>query len=450
MADTSIQSTPQAPPVKQVKVKRKKSKKKFFIIGSIVLLLLIITAVVVSGKKEKAIEVQTEKVSKRNITQVVTATGKIQSETEVKISAEVSGEIVSLPYKEGDEVKKGSMIVKIKPDVYYPQLQQQLAGVRVQQTRLQSQEVNLRSRQRDLQRVQELFNKGLAPQSELDNAQNQVDALVADMNTTRAQINQQQASLSSVQYDLSKTTIYAPMDGTVTALNNETGEKVLGTISNQGSNIMVISDLAKMECQVEVGETDVTQISLGDTASIEIDAFPDRIFKGYVYEIANSAQTQAAGTQNEVVNFIVKIRIIDNNVDLRPGMSCTVDIEVEKKNDVISIPIQSVTTRDQEGQDGVMQVSEENENLSRGEEKLKKMKPKEIVFVIENGVSKQKEVTTGISNDNFIEITGGLNEGEEIVKGPFKAITKELQDNVKVAVNNTGGDKKVKKEEEGS
>jgi len=304
------------------KKKKRSRKKKILWIFIIALFFLIVIAVVVSGKKEKIIEVQTEKVKRQNITQIVTATGKVQSETKVNISAEVSGEIVSLPFKEGDEVKKGDLLVKIKPDSYYPQLKQQTAAIKVLESNIKAQEVNMRKNELDLNRVKELYSKGLASSSDLETAQANYDGTIAQINSIRAQINQQRASLSAVEYDISKTTINSPMSGTVTQLNNELGEKVLGTSFNIGSQIMTISDLSKMECQVEVGETDVTYIKLGDTARIQIDAFTDKVFTGYVYEIANTATAKGTGTQEEVVNFIVKIRIFnDEGFDLRPGMS---------------------------------------------------------------------------------------------------------------------------------
>jgi len=429
--------------------KSKKRKKLFLIIG-IVLLFLIIIAVFLSGRKEKLIEVQTEKITKRSITQIVTATGKIQAEKKVNIGAEVSGEILALPFKEGEEVRKGELVVRIKPDAFYPQIKQQVAGIRVQETNLEAQKINLRKNELELHRIKELFNKGLASQSELDNAQANYDAVLASMNTIRAQINQQRAGLSSVQYDLSKTTIYTPMSGVVTQLNNEVGEKVLGTMSNMGSNIMTISDLSSMEAQVEVGETDVTNVNIGDTARIEIDAFPDKIFIGYVYEIANTATSKGTGTQEEVVNFIVKIRIDKEGYDLRPGMSCTADIEVNNKSDVLAVPIQCVTTRDN---DSILAFDkpEENQQLinnKSGEKGIKKNKPKEIVFVVQGNLAKIKAVKTGISDANYIEIIEGLNEGEEIIKGSFKAINKELDDNSKIKVENNKLRKPKKESEE--
>lgn len=430
------------------KKKKKKSRKLLWIIGSIVLIGVII-AVIFSGNKDKLVTVQTEKIGKRNITQLVTATGKIQSETQVDISAEVSGEIVSLPFKEGEEVNKNDLLVKIKQDAYSPALQEQNASIRVAESNLEVNKVALERNQLELNRIKELHSKGLATQSELDNAQNTVAQVLAQMNSSQAQINQQRTGLSRIKYDISKTTIYSPMNGTVTQLNNELGEKVLGTISNQGSVIMTISDLSKMECQVEVGETDVTLVNLGDTAKIEIDAFPDKIFTGYVYEIANTATSKGMGTQEEVVNFIVKIRIIDNTFDLRPGMSCTVDIIVDQRDNVLSVPIQSVTTREEEKTTGDIAKESEIENLSRESEKKlnKKIKPKEIVFIVDNSAAKKSEVKTGISDDSYIEITEGVSEGQEIVKGSFKAITKELEDGSKVKVDNEPK-KKLKKDED--
>lgn len=433
--------------------KNKKKKKRILWIGIILVVVLIVVAVIISGKKEKLIEVQTEKVSKQNITQIVTATGKIQAETKVNISAEVSGEILTLPFKEGDIVKKGDLVVKIRPDAYTPKLNQEQAGIKVAQSNLASQEVNLKKNKLELDRVKILNEKGLASQSDLDNALTNYDAVLAQMNTVRAQIQQQKASLSSVQYDVSKTTINAPMSGTVTQLNNEVGEKVLGTSFNIGSQIMTISDLSSMECQVEVGETDVTLVKLGDTARIQIDAFPGKSFTGYVYEIANTAKAKNTGTQEEVVNFIVKIRVNKEDYELRPGMSCTVDIEVQRKNDVIAVPIQSVTTREDDMQGQMTLKGDEKDksmpdNLSsqRDDKIMKKQKPKEIVFVVENGMAVKKEIKTGISNDAYIEVIEGIPDGVEVIKGSFKAINKDLDNNMKVKVNNEK--KVVKKDKE--
>ncbi|CAN5499892.1 efflux RND transporter periplasmic adaptor subunit [soil metagenome] len=446
----SPENTPQQPfagpsvPVQKGKVrarKKKSKKKKYIFIGAGILIVLIIIAIVVSGKKEKITDVQTEKIIRRNITQVVTATGKIQSETKVNISAETSGEIISLPFKEGDEVKKGDLLAKIKQDAYAPQIAQQNASIKVAESNLAQNEVALKNLQLDLNRTKELVSKGLASQSELDNAENKYEQQQAILNTNRAQINQQRAGLGSIKYDVSKTTIYAPMSGVITKLNNEVGEKVLGTVQNIGSNIMTISDLSLMECQVDVSEADVTMIHLGDTANVTVDAFSDKIFKGYVYEVANSATSKGTGTQEEVVNFTVKIRIIGNEFELRPGMSCTASIDVAKKFNVLSVPIQSITIRDESMMNGnnSNDKSTGNENLTKTNEqdKKKKIKPQEIVFIVENGTVKKKNVKSGISDDTYIEIIDGVNENSDVVKGSYKAINTELEDNAKVKVDNS-------------
>jgi len=427
-----------APQVKPVPVNRKKKskKKKFIIIGSIILIALIVVAVMISSKKEKLIDVQTEKVKKHNITQVVTATGKIQAETKVVISTEISGEIVSLPFKEGDEVKKGDLVLKIKQDAYAPQIQEQNAQVNVAESNMKINEVAVQKSKLEYDRIQELQTKGLASTADLDNARLNYEQLLAQLNSNRANITLSRTGLAKIKYDMSKTTIYAPMSGTLTQLNNEVGEKVLGTNFNQGTGIMTISDLSSMECQIDVSETDVTLININDTARIQVDAFPDRTFTGYVYEIANTATSKGLGTQEEVVNFVVKVRIIDKDNELRPGMSCTVDVEVEKKNNVIAVPIQSITVREDVNAMNNEKMDAENENLQRKENKKDKKKPQEIVFVIENGVAKKKNVKTGISDDNYIEVTEGLGDGLEVVKGSYKAITKDLEEDTKVKVDN--------------
>ncbi|MCB0726940.1 MAG: efflux RND transporter periplasmic adaptor subunit [Ignavibacteriae bacterium] len=442
MSETTIPKIPAPLPVKKQK---KKSKKKLWIIG-ISLLVIIVAAIIISGMKDDVVIVQTEKIGKRNLTQVVTATGKVQSETQVNISAEISGEIISLPFKEGEAVKKNDLIVKIKQDAYAPELQQQNAAIDVAESNLAVNEVALKRAQQEMERLNKLYNKGLATQSEIDNAQNNIDQALATLNSIQAQINQQKTGLSRIRYDISKTTIYSPMDGTVTQLNNELGEKVLGTISNQGSQIMTISDLSKMECQVEVGETDVSSINIGDTAKIEIDAFPDKVFIGYVYEIANSALQTGQGTQDAVVNFVVKIRILNNDVDLRPGMSCTVDIEVEHRKDVLAVPIQCVTTREEDfNMGGSMDNSSGNVKRESQERLSKKMKPREVIFVVDNDEARVEEVKTGISDDSYIELVEGASLDQEVVKGSFKAINKILEDSTKIKVDNEIKKRKKKK-----
>ncbi len=427
-------------------VKKKKSKKLllFGIIGGV--LLLIIIAVVVSGKKDKLIIVQTEKVNKRNITQVVSGTGVINPETKVDVSAEISGEITQLPFKEGDVVNKGDLLVKIKAEIYGARINQQQAGVTYSRTQVEVAENNLKKAELELQRTEQLHQKGLVSQSDLDNARIARDVAFSQVKSSNANVRQNYALLQQSSQDLSKATIRSPMSGTVTKLNNELGEKVVGTQSMAGTVIMTVSDLSVMDAEIEVSETDVTAVKLGDTADVEVDAFPDRNIKGYVYEISNSAKSKGLGTQEQVINFIVKIRIIDKEVALKPGMSCNADIKVNSKSDVIAIPIQCITAREEEKPEG-----EEDENVKRISEQnqKKKEKPKEVVFILEEGETqkvKMVEVKSGISDDKYIEITEGLTPDMVVVKGPYKAISKELEADTKVKVDNEIKKKKDKDE----
>ncbi|HET6273416.1 MAG TPA: efflux RND transporter periplasmic adaptor subunit [Bacteroidota bacterium] len=403
----------------------KKTKKKVIIFSSIGLVVIALGLVLFLGsKKEPILAVQVEKVKKHTITQVVTATGKIQPEVQVKISPEVSGEIVALPVKEGQRVKKGDLLMKIKPDVYVAQRDQFSAGL------LQS-KANLNKTEPEFKRIESLYKKGLVSETEFDQAR-------AAYETSKAAYAQSKASLDQAEESLRKTTIVSPMDGTVSQLNSELGERVLGTNQFQGTDVMTIADLSKMEARVDVSETDVILVSVGDTARIAVDAFPDKKINALVYEIANTATSKGLGTQEEVTNFEVKMRIVDKDVTLRPGMSMTADVETETKHDVFAVPIQSVTTRapkapagegEGDGQRGAVVVSNERIGRGRGDNK-----PKEIVFVVESGVVKAVPVKRGISNDAYVEITDGVSEGVEVVSGSYKAINRELEDGTKVRV----------------
>jgi HlyD family secretion protein len=422
--------------IKPVVKKKKKSKKilLFSIIG--VVLILIVVAVVASGKKDKIVTVQSEKIVKRNITQVVSGTGTINPETKVDISAEISGEIVQLPYKEGDTVKKGDLLVKIKAETYGARINQQQAGVQYSRTQVEVAENNLKKAELELQRTEQLFQSGLVSQSDLDNARIAYQVAQSNVKSSNANVRQNQALLQQSSQDLSKATIRSNMDGIVTKLNNEIGEKVVGTQQMAGSVIMTVSDLSTMDAEIEVSETDITSVKLGDTAEVEVDAFPDRIIKGFVYEISNSAKSKGTGTQEQVINFIVKIRIIDQDVQLKPGMSCNAEIKVNSKPDVIAIPIQCVTAREDEKQEN----TENDEVKRKSDENLKKKeKPKEVVFIVEEGSPtkvKMVQVKTGISDDKYIEVLEGLQPDQVIVKGPYKAISKELEEGTIIKVDN--------------
>jgi HlyD family secretion protein len=433
---------------KSVQVRKKKSKKKlllFSILGGVILLIII--AAIVSGRKEKVITVQTETAQKRNITQVVSGTGVIQPETKVDISAEVSGEIVDLPVKEGDTVKAGQLVVRIRADQYGSRLQQQRASVNYAQTQVEVAQNNLKKAELEYQRLQQLFNSGLISQSDLDNARIAHEVAQSQLKSAKANVRQNYAIFQQSSQELSKTTIRAPMSGVVTQLNSELGEKVVGTQMMAGTSIMTISDLSSMEADIEISENDISLVKIGDTAAIDVDAYPDRTITGIVFEISNTAKSKGVGTQEEIINFVVKIRIIDKEIALKPGMSCNADIRVKSKFDVVSIPIQSITARDEFKSEEEEKADDEMKRVS--EENLrKKIKPKEIIFVVEQGDPRKVKIVTvktGISDDRFIEITEGLEPGMEVVKGPYKAISKDLENETKVKVENDM--KKLRKEE---
>ena len=417
--------------------KKKKSKKKLFIFGGIGLLVLILLIIAFAGgSKEEIIQVQTEKVAKRTITQKVTATGKINPEFKVVITPEVTGEIVELPVKEGDRVKKGQLLIRIKGDQYQAQKQRLEAN-------LQSAEASLKMRKAELDRIsseytraKELHTKNLISDSEYETVKSNYLTANASYEAAEANVLQSKAQLREVLETLYKTTIVSPMDGVVTQLNVELGERVLGSGFTQGTNILTVSDLNNIEAVVDVDENDVVLVSIGDTATISVDAFKDKEFKGLVSEIGNSAKSKGLGTQEEVVNFEVKIKIIDSGNELRPGMSCNADIETETIENVISVPIQSVTTRSDFPKEGntAQENDEDNQFVQvKGKEK-KSEKPKEVVFIVQDNKAKMVEVETGLSDDNYIYVIKGLEGGEDVISGSYSAISRELKDGSKVRV----------------
>jgi len=416
---------------------KKKSKKKLFIFGGIGLLLVVLLVVAfIGGNKEEIVSVQTEKVEKRTITQTVAATGKINPEFKVVINPEVTGEIIELPVKEGDLVKKGQLLIRIKGDQYVAQNERLEANLQSAEANLKMREAELTKVELDYNRVKELHTKGLASDSELESARSNFLSTKASYQVAEANVAQSEASLKEIMDQISKTGIRSPMDGVVTKLNVELGERVFGAGFSMGSDIMTISDLRNIEAVVEVDENDVVLVSIGDTATIKVDAFKDQEFIGLVSEIGNSANTTGLGTQNEVVNFEVKIKLIDPKNTLRPGMSCTSEIQTETISNVLSVPIQSVTTRNDGPKDGEQMSGEGGDDFQQVKEvkKEKITKSNEVVFLIKNGKAKMVEVETGLSDDNYISILKGLEGGENVVSGSYKAISRELNDGLQVRV----------------
>jgi HlyD family secretion protein len=418
--------------------KKKKSKKKVFIFGGIgVLVLALILIAIFGGSKEDIVAVQIEKVQKRDITQTVAATGKINPEFKVSITSEVTGEIVALPVKEGYRVKKGQLLIEINGSAYQAQKERAQANLQASQADLQMRKAALDKVTSDYDRIKELHAKNLSSDSELETAKSNYLTTKAQYDAAQANVLQNKASLKEIIDQLNKTTIYSPLDGIVTQLNVELGERVLGSGYSMGTDIMTVSDLTNIEARVDVDENDVVLISKGDTANIKVDAFGDRIFKGLVTQIGNSAITTGLGTQEQVVNFEVRIKLLNPDDALRPGMSCNADIQTETVLGVLSVPIQSVTARSSEF--NMEEKKDDNDEVVTTTSKKKvEKKIQEIVFVVKNGKAKKVDVQTGISNDNYIQIKSGLKNDEEVVSGSYRAISRELHDGVNVRVEKQG------------
>jgi HlyD family secretion protein len=325
--------------------KRQSRRRRYIILGSICLVLLLIIVWAVASKREKPIPVTTEKAVRKTILQTVSATGKVQPETEVKISPEVAGEIIELPVTDGMRIKKGELLVKVKPDSYKALLEQQEAAISAAKATNLQQKATMMKTEQDLKRAEDLFNKKLISVQEYNAAQAADDVAKNTCESSLHEIERAQAGSSQARDQLSKTTIYSPIDGTVTILNSKLGERLVATNQFAGTEVMRVADLAHMQAVVDVNENDVVNVKLGDKASVKIDAYGDRKFKGVVQQIANTGKTTGTGTQEEVTNFEVKIRIDDHDVGLRPSLSCTADIETNMVKDAVAVPMQSVTIR---------------------------------------------------------------------------------------------------------
>lgn len=414
----------------------KKSKKKLFIFGGLGLLIVVVLLLVVlSGGKEEIISVQTEKVEKRTITQIVSATGKVNPVYQVMISAEATGEIVFLPIKEGDIVKKGQLLVRIKPDIYEAQRNNAAARLEQSKASLSSTRALLDKVESDYKRVQGLFEKKLASDAELEASKAIFLQTQGSYNSQQSFVVQSEAALKESNENLNKTYVYAPMDGTISKLSVELAQRVLGSNFSPGTEILTVADLRKMEARVDVDENDVVLVSVGDEAKVKVDAFGEKEFKGKVTQIGNSAVSKGLGTQDEVVNFEVRVLIEDPDKQLRPGMSCDSDIQTETKANVLTVPIQSVTARVDKPA-GPPQGEEEGDMVVKTDKEKngKSNKPKEVVFINDNSKAKMLEVKTGISDDTYIEIISGLKGGEAVISGPYRAISKELENGAKISM----------------
>lgn len=415
-----------------------KRNRRGFWVTTILLLLLVsvLLFMFLNNKEEEAIEVKTELVSKRTIVQTVSAIGKLKPQTEVKITPELSGELVSLNIKEGDSISYGQVLARIKPDIIETQLAQSNAGVDASRTEIEFAKSALKRATLDFERVNELYTKKYISKQEFDAAKAQLDQSKANVESAEARLKQSEASLNQIKRSADRTTIYSPINGIVTKLLVEKGEKVLGTQQFQGTELMRVADLNEMNAVVDVDENDIVLVSVGDTALVEIDAITGKKYKGIVLEIGHSAKEGLAGTQDQVTNFEVKIRMLEIDRKFRPGMNCNVEIMTETKADVIAVPLQSVTVR-AEDLNTTPDVNESSGPVDKTEEKVKD-KPKSVVFLYEKNKAKMVSVETGISDNGYIEIMKGLKEKDEVIIGNFAAVSKLLTDGAKVKMDTTG------------
>jgi HlyD family secretion protein len=415
----------------------KKKKKIIIILGVVVVVAIVIIANVLKSG-EKTWKVQAEEVQKSDITSVVTANGQIIPITDVQISAYVPAKIIRLPVEEGDTVKKGRLLVQLDDTEYR-------AAVNQAKAQLASAKASLEQAQLVHDRKKELFERKLSSKEEYDMAKTEFDL-------AQARHEQAAASLDQAEYNLSKTTITSPMKGVVTALNAEVGEIVMiGTMNNPGTVIMAVSDMSEIEAEVEVDETDIAQVKMGQKADIEIDAYPDTVFRGEVTEIGHSAKISGLGTQDQVTNFLVKVKLLDEVPNIRPGMSASVDITTDSRLDALNVPIQAVVMREQKS-DTLAGKEEKEEgalaSVDTAEKKANKKGKKEKkevdgVFVVKGGRAKFVEVKTGIADQQNLEIVSGISEEDTVVTGSYK-ILRTLKDGDKVKVTEKKGEEESK------
>ncbi len=410
--------------------------KKRLIIGAVVVVALGVVAVASLGRNggDKGIAVEVEPVGRRNVVQTVTATGKIQPVTQVNISADVSAKITELAVKEGDWVEKGAFLLQLDRERYVAAFESAEANLSAAQAQANLARENMIKAEKDYERTRQLYDKSLESQASLDSMYAGAEVEKARYQSVLDQAEQARAALKQARDDLSKTSIYAPMAGTVSKLNKEVGEIALGS-QFQEDVILEISNLEGMEALVDVDENDIVLVSLGDVAEVEVDALPDVKFRGEVTEIASSAKILGQGTTDQKTEFEVKILIADPGTALRPGMTASADITTEVRDDCLSVPVQcvSVRTLEQLGAGGAAKKGEGEEAASP------RFTPDsdgfvELVWVVAGDRAEARQVSTGVQSESHIEILEGLEEGEQVVIGSYRAISRDLSDGTPVRV----------------
>ena len=413
--------------------------KKTGTISVLVILLILLTIAKLKGYigGEDALIVKTENVLLGRITETVPANGKIQPEMEVKISPDVSGEITELTIKEGDWVEKGDLLLRINPEIYAANLDRMKASLNNMKSNLAQQKAQLKDTELKHNRNTNLFNKKAISSVEYETSQNNYEIAQLGVEASQYSVKSSEASLKEAQNNLNRTSIYAPISGTISRLNVEKGERVVGTAQMTGTELLRVADLSYMEVVVDVNENDILRVDLGDYAEVNVDAYMKDKFQGVVTEIANSANLTGTSA-DQVTNFEVKIRIEKSSYEhlnksytnpFRPGMTASVDIHTKIKENIKLVSIQSVTTR----KDSSSVDRSAKYNYSK---EFNEKEAFECVFIHKNGKALIKSVETGIQDDQNIEIISGLNEGDEVIKAPYSAVSKRLRNEMTVSVEN--------------
>ena len=432
------------------------SKKSIYIlVGVVAVVLIALIGLKKSGKignNDDGKIVEVANADEMTIIETVSATGKIQPEIEVKISSEVSGEVIELPIKEGQQVKKGDLLVKINPDIYVSGVNRTAATLSTTKAGLSQADAQVKEAKANYDRNKTLFDKGVISKAEWDRVVSAYEVAVASKQSAYYNVASANATLTEARDNLRRTTIYAPADGTISLLSVELGERVLGTQQMAGTEILRVANLNNMEVEVDVNENDIVKISIGDEAKIEVDAYLKKEFKGVVTSISNSASS--ALTADQVTNFKVKVRILKESYEdllegkpanyspFRPGMTATVDIITKRREKVIGVPISAVVIKEDTTsvKKNVMAELEKEEKEKKGT--YKPDQKFECVFVKVGDKAKLRVVKTGIQDDTNIEIISGLKKGEEIITGPYTMVSKDLVSNDKVKTEDKSSSKK--------
>jgi HlyD family secretion protein len=424
------------------------SKSKLYWISGIAIVLIAVLLVLakkgVIGKKDEGIEIETAEADEITIVETVSATGKIQPEIEVKISSEVSGEIIDLPVKEGQVVKKGQLLVRINPDLYTSGYNRTISNLSGTKAGLSQADASFKEAKASYDRSKALYEKGIISRSDWDKSIAAFEVAKATKESAYYNVQSANATVKEAKDNLGRTTIYAPADGTISSLGVELGERVLGTQQMTGTELLRVANLDNMEVEVDVNENDIVKVSIGDSTNIQVDAYLKKEFKGVVTSISNSAST--AITADQVTNFKVKVRILkesyqdllagkpSNYSPFRPGMTATVDIITTRKEKVVGVPISAVVVKNDTTAKPKTEIKVEGDDKKVMAKNDKKF---ECVFVKQGDKAKLRVIKTGIQDDTNIEVVSGLKKGDVVIVGPYTTVTKDLKPGDKVTSKKT-------------